>query len=46
MLTPFALNLYDVYILINRGVELKAKASPSIWLCYVSVIEIVADGIS
>ena len=33
VLTPFALNVYDVYI--NRGVELKAKAPPSIWLCYV-----------
>ena len=35
----------DVYIVINRGVELKAKAPPSIWLCYVSAIEIVVDGI-
>ena len=31
---------------MNRGVELKAKAPPSIWLCYVSAIGIVADGIS
>ena len=30
VLTPFALNVYDVYIVINRGVELKAKAPPSI----------------
>ena len=43
---PFALSLHDVYIVINHGVELKAKSPPSIWLCYVSVIEIVADGIS
>ena len=46
VLTPFALNVHDAYIVINRGVELKAKAPPSIWLCYVSAIEIVADGIS
>ena len=26
VLTPFALNVYDVYIVINRGVELKAKS--------------------
>ena len=44
VLTPFALNVYDVYIVINRGVELKAKSPPSIWLFYVSTIEIVADG--
>ena len=30
VLTPFALNVYDVYIVINRGEELKAKAPPSI----------------
>ena len=30
VLTPFALNVYDVYIVINLGVELKAKAPPSI----------------
>ena len=35
VLTSFALNVYDVYIVINHGVELKAKAPPSIWLCYV-----------
>ena len=46
VLTPFALKIHDVYIVINRGVELKAKAPPLIWLCYVSVIGIVADGIS
>ena len=26
----FALNVYDVYIVINHGVELKAKAPPLI----------------
>ena len=46
VLTPFALNVYDVYNVIDRGVELKAKAPPSIWLCHVSAIEIIADGIS
>jgi len=30
VLTPFALNVYDVYIVINHGVELKVKAPPSI----------------
>ena len=30
ILTPFALNAYDVYIVINHGVELKAKAPPLI----------------
>ena len=35
VLTPFALNVHDVYIVINHGVELKAKAPPSICLCYV-----------
>ena len=46
VLTPFALNVYDVYIVINHGVGLKAKSPPSIWLFYVSTIKIVADGIS
>ena len=46
VLTPLALNVYYVYIVINHGVELKEKPPPSIWLCYVSVIEIIADGIS
>ena len=45
-LTPFALKVHDVYIVINHGEELKAKSPPSIWLCYVSAIGIVADGIS
>ena len=44
-LTPFALKVHDVYIVINHGEELKAKSPPSIWLCYVSAIGIVADGI-
>ena len=30
VLTPFALNVYDVYIVINHGVELKEKAPPLI----------------
>ena len=42
--TP-VLKVHDVYVVINRGVELKAKATPSIWLCYVSAIGIVVDGI-
>ena len=33
VLTPFALNVYDVYIAINRGVELKAK-SPTMDYCF------------
>ena len=31
VLTPFALNVYDVYIVINRGVELKKKAPSLIY---------------
>ena len=46
VLTPFTLKIHDIYIVINRGVELKEKAPPSIWLCYASTIGIVADGIS
>ena len=46
VLTPFALNVHDVYIVINHGVELKAKAPLLICLCYVSMIGIIADGIS
>ena len=46
VLTPFSLKVHDVYIVINHGEELKEKAPPSIWLCYVSAIGIVADGIS
>ena len=46
VLAPFALKVHDVYIVINHGVELKEKAPPSIWLCYVSAIGIVDDGIS
>ena len=46
VLTSFALKVHDVYIVINHGEELKEKSPPSIWLCYVSIIGIVADGIS
>ena len=46
VLTPFTLNVCDVYIVMNRGVGLKAKSPPSIWLCYVSAIRIVAGSIS
>ena len=46
VLTSFALNVYDVYIEFNHGVDLKEKSPPSIWLFYVSAIEIVANGIS
>ena len=46
VLTPFALNVHDVYIVTNHGAELKAKAPPSIWLCYVSANGIVAESIS
>ena len=46
VLTSFALKLHDVYIVMNRGVEIKAKAPPSIGLCYVSANRIIADGIS
>ena len=45
ILTPNALNVYDVYIVNNHGAELKPKAPPSI--CYAMFrIEIVTDGIS
>ena len=40
VLTPFALNIHDTYIVNNHGEELKAKAPPSIWLCYVSDLEL------
>ena len=46
VLTPFALKVHDVYIVIDHGEELKAKSPPLIWLCYVSAIGIVANGIS
>ena len=46
VLTLLLLNVHDLYSVMNRGVELKAKAPPSIWLCYVSTNEIIADGIS
>ena len=35
VLTPFTLNTHDAYIVNNHGVEIKAKAPPSIWLGYV-----------
>ena len=44
VLTLFDLKAHDVYIVINHGEELKAKAPPSIWLCYVSAIGIIVDG--
>ena len=44
--TPVILKVHDVYIVINRGVELKEKSPPSIWSCYVSAIGIVANGMS
>ena len=35
VLNPFALNVYDVYIVINHGVELQEKAPPwIIVLCF------------
>ena len=46
VLTPFALKVHDVYIVIIHGEELKEKSPPSIYLCYVSAIGIVVDGIS
>ena len=33
VMSQFWPRLHDVYIVINRGDELKAKAPPSIWLC-------------
>ena len=39
--------MHDVYIVINRGEELKEKSPPSISLCVgVSEMGIVADGLS
>ena len=32
VLNPTALNVYDLYIVINRGVELKEKGPP--WICH------------
>ena len=46
VLTSVTLKVHDVYIVINRGEELKAKSPPSIRLCYVLAIRIVVDGIS
>ena len=41
VLTPFALNVYDVYIVINRGVKLKEKIPTMDYRFYVSVIKSV-----
>ena len=44
---PGCIKRYMMYMFaINRGVELKEKSPPSIWLCYVLAIGIVTDGIS
>ena len=45
VLTPFTLNTHDAYIVNNHGVELKAKAPPSIWLG-MFWIGMVTNGIS
>ena len=45
VLTPLTLKIHDTYIGNNLGAELKAKAPPLIWLCYVH-IGIVTNGIS
>ena len=36
ILTPFALNIHDTYVVNNHGEELREKAPPSIYLCYFS----------
>ena len=41
VLTPFSLKVYDVYIVINHGAEIKAKSPPSIWLCYVPRLKLL-----
>ena len=45
VLTPFALNVHDVYIVINHGVELKSKSPPLICLCYVLANRIIVYGL-
>ena len=40
VLTLLTLKIHDTYIVNNLGAELKAKAPPSIWLCYVSYLEL------
>ena len=45
VLTPFELNVSDVYIVSNHGVELKAKAPPSIQCFMFRRLKIVADSI-
>ena len=42
---PVALDVYDVYIVNDHGVELKAKAPPLIGYAMFQV-EIVTDGVS
>ena len=44
VLTTLTLKIHDTYIVNNLGAELKAKAPPSIWLCRVSILEMVTDG--
>ena len=41
VLTPFALNAYDVYIVINCSVELKTKIPTMDYRFYVSAIKSV-----
>ena len=41
VLTSLALNVYDVYIVINRSVELKEKIPTMDYRFYVSVIKLV-----
>ena len=41
VLTPFTLNAYDVYIVINRSVELKEKIPTMDYHFYVSAIKSV-----
>ena len=46
VLTSLALKIHDTHIVNNLGVELKAKSPPLIWLCCVSILGMVTDGIS
>ena len=46
VLNLLTLKIHDTFIVNNLGAELKAKAPPSIWLCCVSILGMVADGIS
>ena len=38
--------MIHIYVVNNHGAELKEKAPPSIWLCYVLAFGIAADIIS